>query len=116
MNMKQQQSVQWYDLGPLSDIPLRGARRVVINKQPIGLFRTASNEVYAIGDRCPHHNGPLSDGIVHDNCVTCPLHNWVFDLETGLADGENGALLTFPVKIEAGRVLVPDTLAQEDAA
>ena len=107
MNMKQQQSVQWYDLGPLSDVPLRGARRVVINKQPIGLFRTASNEVYAIEDRCPHHNGPLSDGIVHDNCVTCPLHNWVISLRDGTAQGaDNGNVAVYPVQIVDGSLTI----------
>lgn len=108
--------MNWIDVGALEDIPLRGARTLKTNLGCVALFRTGANEVFAATNTCPHKAGPLSEGIIHGKKVTCPLHNWVFDLETGLADGENGALLTFPVKIEAGRVLVPDTLAQEDAA
>ena len=34
---------------------------------------------------CPHKGGPLSQGIVHGVSVTCPLHNWVIDLDSGQA-------------------------------
>ena len=99
--------VNWYELGPVTDIPLRGARRVVINKHTIGLFRTATDTVYAIEDQCPHKKGPLSEGIVHDNCVTCPLHNWVISLETGEATGaDSGKTTRYKVKIENTDVLV----------
>ena len=55
---------------------------------------------------CPHKGGPLSEGIVHGQSVTCPLHNWVFDLNTGQAQGEAGSITTFPVRVENGRVLI----------
>ncbi len=99
--------MSWIDIGDINDIPLRGARVV---KTPVGcvaLFRTDDTEVRAISDRCPHKGGPLSEGIVHDNKVTCPLHNWVFDLNTGEAQGaDEGRVDTFPVKVEAGRILL----------
>jgi len=95
----------WYDLGNVVDIPLRGARRAVIEDKTIGLFRTADDTVYAISDKCPHKQGPLSQGIVHDNCVTCPLHNWVIDLSSGKAVGaDTGSVERYPVKIVDGRV------------
>lgn len=99
--------MSWIDIGDINDIPLRGARVV---KTPVGcvaLFRTDDAEVYAISDSCPHKGGPLSEGIVHDNKVTCPLHNWVFDLNTGKAQGsDEGSVDTFPVKVEAGRIML----------
>jgi nitrite reductase (NADH) small subunit len=102
-----EKKVQWYALGPVSNIPLRGSRRVVINNQTIGIFRTAADTVFAIADECPHKKGPLSDGIVHGNCVTCPLHNWVISLENGEAQGaDEGRVTTYPVKIEEGELRV----------
>ncbi|WP_420003576.1 nitrite reductase small subunit NirD [Arenibacterium sp. LLYu02] len=99
--------MSWIDIGALDDIPLRGARVV---KTPLGcvaLFRTEETEVYAISDRCPHKGGPLSDGIVHGKKVTCPLHNWVFSLETGEAQGaDEGRVDTYTVRVEAGRLLM----------
>jgi nitrite reductase (NADH) small subunit len=61
--------------------------------------------VFALEDKCPHKNGPLSQGIVHDGCVTCPLHNWVISLETGAAQGaDEGQTLSFPVRLEEGTI------------
>lgn len=98
---------RWLDVCSLNDIPERGARRVTVQGIEIGVFRTHSGEVYAINNRCPHRNGPLSEGIVHDSAVTCPLHNWVIDLSTGMARGaDEGCVKTYAVEIRADRVCV----------
>ena len=73
----------------------------------IAVFRTFDDRLFAIEDRCPHKNGPLSQGIVHDGCVTCPLHNWVINLATGKAQGaDEGVTRTFPVKQEGDTVFL----------
>lgn len=97
----------WIDIGALDDIPRQGARLVKTPMGCVALFRTAADEVFALDDKCPHKGGPLSQGIVHGASVTCPLHNWVFSLETGLAQGaDEGEVRTFPVRSEAGRILL----------
>lgn len=98
--------MSWIDLGTIEDIPLRGARKVKTAHGCVAVFRTGEVEVFAVTDSCPHKQGPLSEGIVHGQSVTCPLHNWVFDLNTGQAKGEDGQLETFPARVEAGRVLL----------
>lgn len=46
---------------------------------------------------CPHWLGPLDDAPVHDGCVRCPWHDYVFDVRTGeSADGRNLSLATPP--------------------
>ncbi|KEO51520.1 nitrite reductase small subunit NirD [Thioclava pacifica] len=97
----------WVAIGPLSEIPRQGSRRVLWGKTKIAVFRMSDDRVYALEDKCPHKNGPLSEGIVHDGCVTCPLHNWVISLETGSAQGaDEGRTRTFPVRIEDETVLI----------
>jgi nitrite reductase (NADH) small subunit len=104
MNGKKQ---RWVDIGPLEAIPILGARVVKSAAGCIAVFRTAANEAFAMEDRCPHKAGPLSQGIVHGTSVTCPLHNWVIDLETGEAQGaDNGQVKTIALRIEAGRILL----------
>lgn len=98
--------MSWTDICAIDDIPLRGARKLKTAQGCIAVFRTAENEVFATSNTCPHKGGPLSDGIVHGQSVTCPLHNWVFDLETGQAHGETGSIATYPLRVEAGRVLI----------
>lgn len=98
--------MSWIDIGALDDIPLRGARKLTTALGCVAVFRTGPSEVFALTDRCPHKGGPLSEGIVHGHSVTCPLHNWVFDLNTGQAAGEDGAVDTFALRIENGRILI----------
>lgn len=99
--------VDWVEIGKLSDIPLRGARRVYAGSRPIAVFRTGDDEVFALIDRCPHRAGPLSEGIVSGRSVTCPLHNWVIDLGTGRACGpDEGATEAVPLMIIGDRIFI----------
>lgn len=109
--------MSWIDIGHIDDIPLRGARLVKTAVGCVGLFRTGPEEVFAASDRCPHKGGPLSEGIVHGQSVTCPLHNWVFDLNTGQAQGaDEGRIDTYPVRVDAGRILLDATRLKNPAA
>lgn len=105
---------EWIELGSLTAVPVRGSRCVNTPSGKIAVFRTAENEIYAIENRCPHKGGPLSEGIVHGASVTCPLHNWVFDLASGQAQGaDEGSVRTYPVKVENGLIYIaPDVLLQ----
>ena len=94
-------TMEWIQVGQVSDIPVLGARLVNTQKGQIAVFRAKDDSVFALHNRCPHRQGPLSEGIVHDHKVTCPLHNWVIDLESGEAQApDNGCTPTVPVKIE----------------
>ena len=97
----------WIDVGALSDIPRQGARVVKTPNGCIAVFRTDEYEVFALNDRCPHKGGPLSEGIVHGTSVTCPLHAWVFDLNSGNAQGADvGHVATYPARVEGERVFL----------
>ena len=97
----------WVEIGRIEQIPRRGARCVNTPAGKIAVFRTAEDQVFALENRCPHKGGPLSEGIVHGGAVTCPLHNWVFDLSTGEAQGaDEGQVRTFPVSVSDGRIFM----------
>ena len=38
---------------------------------------------HVIDNECPHRGGPLGDGMVSGNIVTCPWHGWQFDCTSG---------------------------------
>lgn len=97
----------WCSIGTIDDIPRRGARCVKHGEMTIAIFRTADDQIFALEDKCPHKNGPLSQGIVHDGCVTCPLHNWVISLENGQAQGaDEGKTMVFPIKLDEKTILI----------
>jgi nitrite reductase (NADH) small subunit len=99
--------MNWLDIGAVEDVPRQGARVVKTVQGCVAVFRTAEDQIFATADRCPHKGGPLSEGIVHGAAVTCPLHNWVFSLETGMAQGaDSGQIATYPTRIAAGRILL----------
>lgn len=108
----------WIDIAALDDIPPQGARLIRTRTGCVALFRTHDDRVFALDDRCPHKGGPLSEGIVAGHTITCPLHNLVFDLNTGIAQGaDEGSVATYPAKIENGRVLVgSEIIARRQAA
>ncbi|MET0069266.1 MAG: nitrite reductase small subunit NirD [Candidatus Thiodiazotropha sp.] len=95
----------WIEIASLNDIPRLGARVVKTDTVEIAVFRTAGDEVFALKDECPHRKGPLSQGIVHDNTVTCPLHNWKIDLASGEARApDEGCTRSYPIKVVEGRI------------
>ena len=106
----------WTEIAKLDDIPRLGARVLRTDTMDIAVFRTASDQVFALKDSCPHKGGPLSQGIVHGGTVTCPLHNWKIDLASGAAQGpDEGCAHAFPVKVENGIVYLAFS-AKEAAA
>ncbi len=95
----------WLAVVRLDDIPRQGSRVIETPFGDIALFRTQTDEVFALRDRCPHKGGPLSDGLIHGRRVACPLHNWVIELESGEAVAPDvGCAQRFPVKIEAEQI------------
>lgn len=97
----------WVKIAALDDIPALGSRVVQSAGGDIAVFRTDDDKVYALHDRCPHKGGPLSQGIVHGDKVTCPLHGW----NIGLADGKAvapdvGQASCIAVRLERGEVFL----------
>lgn len=96
----------WVSICHIDDIPMLGSRRV---ERPQGaavaLFRTGTDVVFALLDRCPHKGGPLSQGIVFGERVACPLHNWSIGLCDGVAAApDEGCTPRFAVQVLSGQV------------
>lgn len=94
----------------MDEIPGQGARVVELDGIPVALFRTAEDEIYALEDRCPHKGGPLSQGIVFDKRVACPLHGWLIKLDTGHACApDSGCARRYRIKVDQAEVFIaPD--------
>jgi len=98
--------VNWQPVTTPEMIPRLEGRQVTFGNKVIALFNLG-NEFVAVGSQCPHKEGPLADGIVCGKTVTCPLHNWVIDLESGSAlNGEEGKVEVYPTRIIDGKVCI----------
>lgn len=114
-----------YVVGRVEDFPDSGRLLISVNEREIGVFRV-DGEFYAVLNRCPHLGGPLchgqlvnkvsspAPGIVNldrsQTLLTCPYHNWEFDIRTGQSyvDPDNLNARPFPVEVEAGKEVRTD--------
>ena len=98
----------WTAVCWVADIPTLGARRVArTSGLPVAVFRTAEDKVFALLDRCPHKGGPLSQGIVFGDSVSCPLHQWNIGLTDGCAKSpDEGCTTPFAVRVADGQVML----------
>jgi nitrite reductase (NADH) small subunit len=66
---------------------LLGGKRVIakVAGQWVAVF-AAGDDVIATQGRCPHASGPLHEGEVDGDRLTCPWHGWSFDLRSGACE------------------------------
>jgi nitrite reductase/ring-hydroxylating ferredoxin subunit/multimeric flavodoxin WrbA len=98
---------QWIDLGPAEGYtraPLTAARagtaRIVVT--------WVNGEFGAVSGVCNHAGGPLADGTIDGEYITCPWHNWKYHCRSG--KGEPGyeidAVPSYSVKVDGGHLFV----------
>jgi nitrite reductase/ring-hydroxylating ferredoxin subunit len=65
-------------------------------------------DVFCFGEFCTHRFGPMSEASFSDCEGECPWHRSRFDVRSGEATSgpAKEALLTYPVKVEAGQIRV----------
>jgi nitrite reductase (NADH) small subunit len=87
--------------------PNKGKRFDIDDENEAAVFKIGDS-VYAVDNVCPHNHVPeIYNGYVEDKNVSCPVHGFTFNLETGLQPTGFGCRLrTFEVKVEDGIVYV----------
>ena len=98
-------------IGPLSQIPAGEGRAFEINGMRIAVFHTRAGQVFATQAQCPHRGGPLADGLLDQSTIVCPLHDRIYDLQTGNGIGTDCNLVTYPVRVDTSGMilLVPNS-------
>jgi len=93
-------------VGTTDDIPEGGAKVVDAHGKQIAVFNV-KGEFHAISNVCPHRGGPLGEGYLTDNIVSCPLHDWQFDVTTGkCAMSPAIGVPTFKVEVRGEEVIL----------
>jgi|ERR1043165_7093795 nitrite reductase/ring-hydroxylating ferredoxin subunit len=82
-------------------------KEVLAEGRSIALFNVAGT-FHAIDNTCPHEGGPLGEGELSGEVVTCPWHNTEFNVKTGAALGPltDEDVRKFPVTVQGNDVLV----------
>jgi nitrite reductase (NADH) small subunit len=62
---------------------------------------------FAVNNVCPHRGGPLGEGELDRQVVTCPWHGWQFDVTNGqLLTNAAITLACYPVEVRGEDVFV----------
>jgi len=64
------------------EIPAGSIREFQVNGATIALANVDGN-FYAIHNTCLHRRGPLGQGELEGQVVTCPWHGWQYDVSSG---------------------------------
>jgi nitrite reductase/ring-hydroxylating ferredoxin subunit len=66
-----------------------------------------SGKFCAISSICAHQGGPLGEGELEGQVVTCPWHGWQFDVTTGkVAQSTNMGVDTYQVEVRGDDIYV----------
>ena len=77
-----------------------------VKDKSIALFNV-DGTFYAIDNTCIHRGGPLGEGDLDGEVVTCPWHSWEFNVKTGVSvNNPPACVATYPVVIEGSEVKV----------
>jgi nitrite reductase (NADH) small subunit len=86
--------------GQIREIRLEGMTIALANVE---------GQFHAISNTCLHRGGPLGQGSLHGNVVTCPWHGWSFDVTSGsVIPDQTPGVACYPVQLR-GEDLYVDT-------
>ena len=116
-------AAQWVPVCALADLPRERGAAALVDGMQVALFRTHDDRVFAVQQYDPYSGAHvISRGIVGSRgdapTVASPMYKQVFDLRTGACLDAVGkepvALLTYPVQVREGTVLVSGVPAPGD--
>ena len=99
---------EWVAACAVDDVDEEDVIRFDHDGRVFAIYRSPDDEFFATDGLCTHERISLADGLVMDDIIECPKHNGRFNYKTGAAQGAPACvnLLTYPVKVEDGAVLV----------
>ena len=90
----------------VEEIPQGQGKVFEVNGNQVAVWNLNGN-FCAFQNVCPHRGGPVGEGEVEGNIITCPWHGWQFDVVTGVSPINPAAKLTkYDVKVEGNEVRV----------
>jgi len=97
---------EYTSVAKVTDLAPGSGKVVEVNGKSIALFNV-NGSFYAIDNACRHRGGPLGEGSLEGNVVTCPLHMWDYDVTTGeFTANREIKVATYPVQVEGAEIKI----------
>jgi nitrite reductase/ring-hydroxylating ferredoxin subunit len=85
------------------DFKNKNYKCVKYKNRPLAIFKQKDGSFYALEAYCKHQNALLPMNSARANIVTCPRHNWRYNVKTGACLNEPwAALKRFSVEDKEG--------------
>jgi 3-phenylpropionate/trans-cinnamate dioxygenase ferredoxin subunit len=115
-------TTEWVVALPLAELPPDTSTTVKAFGTTVAIFNVGG-QIFAVGNNCPHHGGPLRHGRIsgttlpsqpyeyrygrEGRVLVCPWHGWEFDIESGrtMFDPSMG-VKTYEVRVEDGEIVL----------
>jgi nitrite reductase (NADH) small subunit len=90
----------------MEEVPAGTIREYAIEGKVVALANVGG-KLFAINNVCLHRGGPLGEGELEGQKVTCPWHGWQYDVTTGkLVTNPAVGVETFPVEVRGDDIFV----------
>src|SRR5438132_14197979 len=77
-----------------------------VNDKEVAVFNV-DGTFHAIDNVCKHRGGPLGEGELEGDTVTCPWHGWQYNVKTGVSlTNPSASVKSYQVKVEGPDVKV----------
>ncbi len=100
----------WIDLGPVEQFQKRALSSARIGTTRL-VVSYVNGEFGVLSGVCNHAGGPLADGRLNGEYITCPWHNWKYHCRTGLGEPgfEADAVPRYDLKVENGHLFASES-------
>ena len=97
---------QWHDVIATQDVKVGATERLECDGRGLFVHRLTKARWRVYDSRCPHQTTNIPHLALSGTTLTCPKHEWAFDIRSGecIAKGTS-PLRQWPTKVENGRLL-----------
>jgi NAD(P)H-dependent nitrite reductase small subunit len=97
---------EYVKVAKLSEVAVGASKIVEVSGKTLALFNV-NGQVYAIDNTCRHRGGPLGEGILGGEVVTCPWHMWEYNVRTGeVVANPSIKVASYPVQVEGNEIRI----------
>ena len=88
------------------EVPAGSIREFQLEGKVVAVANVAG-KLFAINNVCLHRGGPLGQGELERQVVTCPWHGWQYDVTTGkLVTNPAVGVETYPVEVRGDDIFI----------